>query len=51
VTDDPRRPPDWDDFFAALKDAAVPNDFLDAEERALPPPDRDPFEGWSHSIC
>lgn len=27
------RPPDWDGFFAALRDAEVPGDFLSADER------------------
>ena len=35
-----RKPADWDDFFAVLKDAEVPADFLDEKER-------DPFEGWN----
>ena len=41
-----RKPPDWDDFFSALKDADVPVDFLDEKERNLGLQDRDPFEGW-----
>ncbi|MHB1305420.1 MAG: antitoxin [Acidiphilium sp.] len=27
------RPPDWDGFFAAPRDAEVPGDFLSADER------------------
>jgi antitoxin VapB len=41
-----RKPASWDDFFAALKGAEVPPDFLDQTERTQPPQDRDPFEGW-----
>ena len=41
-----RKPASWDDFFAALKSAEVPPDFLDHTERAQEPQDRDPFEGW-----
>lgn len=41
-----RRPPTWDDFFAALKGGAVPGDFLDESERSQGSQDRDPFEGW-----
>jgi antitoxin VapB len=41
-----RRHPDWDRFFALLKDAEIPEDFLSAEERDQGPQDRDPFEGW-----
>jgi len=42
-----RKPENWDDFFAALKDAEVPDDFLSEQERKRSAPDRDPFEGWS----
>ena len=42
-----RRPMTWDDFFAALKGADVPSDFLDEKERGQRAQDRDPFEGWS----
>jgi antitoxin VapB len=42
-----RRPADWDDFFAALKGAEVPADFLDEKERNQGTQDRDPFEGWN----
>lgn len=42
-----RKPADWDDFFAALKDAEVPTDFLDEKERDQRTQDRDPFEGWN----
>ena len=41
-----RKPPDWDDFFSALKDADAPDDFLDEKERNQGLQDRDPFEGW-----
>ena len=40
-----RKPATWDDFFAALKDANVPPDFLSEKERGTQ--DRDPFEAWS----
>ena len=42
-----RRPATWDDFFAAIKGAKVPVDFLDEKERNQGRSDRDPFEGWS----
>jgi len=42
-----RKPASWDDFFAALKDAEVPADFLDAKERNQGTQERDPFGGWS----
>lgn len=42
-----RRPADWDDFFAALKDAGVPADFLDEKERDQEKQERDPLAGWS----
>ncbi|GJJ01799.1 antitoxin [Duganella rhizosphaerae] len=41
-----RRPSNWDGFFAALKGADVPADFLSEEERHQDSPQRDPFEGW-----
>ncbi|MBA2408379.1 MAG: AbrB/MazE/SpoVT family DNA-binding domain-containing protein [Gammaproteobacteria bacterium] len=40
-----RKPENWDDFFAALRDAEVPDDFLSEQERNQSAPDRDPFEG------
>lgn len=40
-----RRPATWDDFFMALKNADVPNDFLDEKERSQGTQNRDPFEG------
>jgi antitoxin VapB len=40
-----RRPTTWDGFFAALKGADVPADFLSAKERDQRTQDRDPFEG------
>jgi len=42
-----RKPADWDDFFAALKGANVPADFLDEKERNQGTQDRDPLEGWN----
>jgi antitoxin VapB len=42
-----RKPATWESFFAALKGADVPSDFLDEKERRQGPQDRDPFEGWS----
>jgi len=41
-----RKPVDWDGFFAALRGADVPLDFLDKNERSQPEQDRDPFSGW-----
>jgi antitoxin VapB len=41
-----RKPASWDGFFAALKGAEVPADFLDKTERGRSPHDRDPFKGW-----
>jgi len=41
-----RKPASWDDFFAALKDADAPTNFLDATERNQDAQDRDPFAGW-----
>ena len=41
-----RKPTTWDGFFAALKDARVPADFLAARERQQNAQDRDPFGGW-----
>ena len=40
-----RKPASWDDFFAALKGAEVPADFLDEQERQQGTQDRDPLEG------
>jgi antitoxin VapB len=40
-----RRPTTWDGFFAALKGADVPADFLSAKERSQGTQNRDPFEG------
>ena len=39
-----RKPASWDGFFAALKDADVPADFLSASERQQGTQNRDPFE-------
>jgi antitoxin VapB len=41
-----RKPATWEDFFAALKGANVPANFLDAAERNQGTQDRDPFSGW-----
>lgn len=40
-----RRPADWDGFFQALQQAAVPADFLSPDARAQGVQDRDPLEG------
>jgi len=40
-----RKPAAWDEFFAALKGADIPADFLGAKERGQEPHERDPFEG------
>ena len=39
-----RKPATWDGFFAALKEAHVPTDFLDEKERSQGMHERDPFE-------
>ncbi len=41
-----RRPADWEGFFAALRIADVPADFLAAAERDQAGQDRDPFAEW-----
>jgi antitoxin VapB len=41
-----RKPATWEGFFAALKGADVPANFLDAAERDQGAQDRDPFVGW-----
>jgi antitoxin VapB len=41
-----RKPATWEGFFAALKEAKVPADFLAAEARRQDAQDRDPFDGW-----
>ena len=41
-----RKPATWDDFFALLKDAGAPADFLEPQARRQTKQDRDPFEGW-----
>ena len=41
-----RKPTTWDGFFAALRFAEVPQDFLNEAERAQSSHDRDPLEGW-----
>jgi antitoxin VapB len=40
-----RKPSTWDGFFAALKNADIPADFLGTKERNQGTQDRDPFEG------
>ena len=40
------KPASWDDFFAVLKGAEIPADFLDKTERGHEPHERDPIEGW-----
>lgn len=40
------RPDNWDSFFAAVKQANVPADFLSPEERRQGVQERDPFAGW-----
>ena len=42
-----RKPTSWDGFFAALKGAEVPDNFLDSKERDQGTQDRDPFAGWT----
>ena len=42
-----RRPDSWQGFFAALDEAAVPDDLLGTAERKTEAPERDPLEGWS----
>ena len=41
-----RKPESWDGFFAALKGADVPADFLSEQDRKQLTQDRDPFQGW-----
>ncbi|MEQ1546976.1 AbrB/MazE/SpoVT family DNA-binding domain-containing protein [Methyloglobulus sp.] len=41
-----RKPPDWVSFFAAVKNADIPADFLDEHEHKQALQNRDPFEGW-----
>ncbi len=40
-----RKPDNWDGFFANLKTAGIPADFLDEKERQQDSKERDPFEG------
>jgi antitoxin VapB len=40
------KPKNWDDFFIALRDANVPPDFLDEDERKQRGNDYDPFKEW-----
>jgi antitoxin VapB len=46
LSEKPKRPPNWDSFFAALKEADIPDDFLDKSNRLPDPLPKDPFEGW-----
>jgi antitoxin VapB len=41
-----RKPTTWDDFFAALKRADVPDGFLGSNDRKQGTQDRDPLAGW-----
>ncbi|WP_371208564.1 antitoxin [Komagataeibacter sp. SM21] len=38
-----RRPESWDGLLAAIREGGVPDDFLNASERAEAQDDRDPF--------
>jgi antitoxin VapB len=42
-----RKPATWDEFFAALEGADVPQDFLDKADRDQRVQERDPFEDWT----
>jgi antitoxin VapB len=46
LSEKPKRPPNWDSFFEALKEADIPADFLDKSHRLPNPLPKDPFEGW-----
>jgi len=41
-----RKPESWDRFFSLLKDAEVPANFLDPQERDQGNHERDPFADW-----
>lgn len=41
-----RKPATWDEFFAALQQAEIPEDFLSEAERKQAGSDRDVFVGW-----
>ena len=41
-----RRPTTWNDFFSALKEGDLPDDFLSENERRQEAHSRDPFDGW-----
>jgi antitoxin VapB len=41
-----RRPPNWDDLFAALAQLELASDFLDERERDQEMQERDPFAEW-----
>jgi antitoxin VapB len=42
-----RKPADWEGFFAVLKDAEIPADFLSETESAQASDPRDPFDSWN----
>ncbi len=42
-----RKPSTWDDFFLALNEVDVPDNFLDKSSRNQGKQDRDPLDGWS----
>ena len=46
LSEKPKRPPNWDSFFAALQGADIPGDFLDKSSRLPDSLPKDPFEGW-----
>ena len=41
-----RKPQNWNQFFQALKETDVPDDFLGEKERNQESQTRDPFKGW-----
>jgi len=42
-----RKPSNWDEFFAMLKQDDVPADFLTPENREKGLHERDPFSDWT----
>ena len=42
-----RKPASWDEFFAAIKGAEVPPNFLGEKEPNQGQEDRDPLKGWT----
>jgi antitoxin VapB len=40
-----RKPDNWSDFFLALEETDVPDDFLSPQERKQGAPTRDPLDG------